>query len=593
MAAKQFDTSLFDRKHLQGLSKSQKTLKALYDKFYKEAAKIGASTGFSDPKKEFYLKDFPKAQKAMEDVVHKLCDGITGVIERGNNVAWDCSDAKNEALVSSLGVNRSLIDKLSQGIRKRSETAKKAFLERKVEGMGLSDRVWQSQKPLRGQLEMALELGLSEGKSAAALSRDVRQYLNNPDKLFRRVRDKDGILRLSKSAEAYHPGRGVYRSSYKNALRMTATENNMAYRSADHAQWGGMDFVVGQEIHLSKNHPVVDICDELQGEYPKDFKFTGWHPFCRCFATPKLADREEMNKWARMSDAERANYEFEGTVKELPKNFSDWVADNAERIASAKSVPYFIKDNYVDGKVGSGFKRIESPSERSGMFGRNHKKYEEVVPELPNIDDIAIFEMQGQRENTDNFLRKLGYSDKAIKSIRPMPFEEADQGKANRANDIYNCQLCAPTLLARMRGVDISSITYQQGGFMERLSKDMRLAFENSEELKPLNFKAEKMSVEKAQEKLKRAIVNLPNNSIHHFGYDSCADGSEGHIWTVIKSNNKTYIVDGQEKRGINHSIDDIIPRIDFADKVEILRVDNLGFSNEFMDFYAKLKKRK
>ena len=59
------------------------------------------------------------------------------------------------------------------------------------------------------------------------LSRDVRRYLRNPDKLFRRVRDKHGNLRLSKAAKAYHPGRGVYRSSYRNALRLTATENNM------------------------------------------------------------------------------------------------------------------------------------------------------------------------------------------------------------------------------------------------------------------------------------------------------------------------------------------------------------------------------
>ena len=77
---------------------------------------------------------------------------------------------------------------------------------------------------------------------------------------------------------------------------MTATENNMAYRTADHEAWGELDFVIGQHIQLSNNHtiknskgirvPFHDICDEMEGNYPKDFKFTGWHPFCRCFATP-------------------------------------------------------------------------------------------------------------------------------------------------------------------------------------------------------------------------------------------------------------------------------------------------------------------
>ena len=30
-----------------------------------------------------------------------------------------------------------------------------------------------------------------------------------------------------KAAQAFHPGHGVYRSSYKNALRLAATETNM------------------------------------------------------------------------------------------------------------------------------------------------------------------------------------------------------------------------------------------------------------------------------------------------------------------------------------------------------------------------------
>ena len=106
-----------------------------------------------------------------------------------------------------------------------------------------------------------------------------------------------------------------------------------------------MDFVIGIEIRLSDNHPCDDICDDLAGVYPKKFKFTGWHPFCRCYTIPKLAEREELNKWARMSKEERAGYHFKGEVRSMPKKFTDWVDRNAERIKSAKSLPYFIKDN--------------------------------------------------------------------------------------------------------------------------------------------------------------------------------------------------------------------------------------------------------
>ena len=107
------------------------------------------------------------------------------------------------------------------------------------------------------------------------MARDLKQYLKHPDKLFRRVRDERGILHFSKNAAAFHPGQGVYRSSYQNARRLAVTETNMAYRTADHERWQNLDFVVGIEIHLSSNHTCKgrdgkpyrfeDICDQLQG----------------------------------------------------------------------------------------------------------------------------------------------------------------------------------------------------------------------------------------------------------------------------------------------------------------------------------------
>lgn len=198
-----------------------------------------------------------------------------------------------------------------------------------------------------------------------------------------------------------------------------------------------------------------------------------------------------------------------------------------------------------------------------------------------------------QRENTEAFLRKLGYSDKAIRCTRPMPFDEADQGKANVSGDFDNCQLCAPTLLARMRGINISAPSYTDGGFTQKLSNDMRLAFADSEKLNTMKFTADKKPVSKMIEKLERTFANLPDNSIHHFGYDFTVDHKEGHIYTIIKAEGKSYIVDEQEKRGINHHIDDIIPRIDFYSKVEMLRVDNHAFSDDFIGFYLSMKRKK
>ena len=345
MVAIKFDSNKFDRKQSRMLSKSKKSLDKLYETFYKEVARIGATTCFDDPERDFFLKDYPKADKAMQALLRKLCDRITGLIEDGCQKGWSISNAKNSALINALGNIVPNRKDFINRINMRSESALNSFQDRKVNGLGLSERVWKSQQQVKGQIELALELGLAEGKSAPSLSRDVRSYLREPERLFRRVRDKKGHLRLSKSAAAYHPGQGVYRSSYKNALRMTVTENNIAYRTADFVQQQEMDFVIGIEIRLSDNHPCDDICDDLAGVYPKKFKFTGWHPFCRCYTIPKLAEREELNKWARMSKEERAGYHFKGEVRSMPKKFTDWVDRNAERIKSAKSLPYFIKDN--------------------------------------------------------------------------------------------------------------------------------------------------------------------------------------------------------------------------------------------------------
>ena len=117
-----------------------------------------------------------------------------------------------------------------------------------------------------------------------------------------------------------------------------------------------MDFVVGIEIKLSGNHtclgsdgkphPFYDICDELQGKYPKDFKFTGWHPHCRCFATPILKTWEEMAADdERILSGEEPTTESVNTVRDMPDKFKQWTEANQERIDRAKSLPYFIKDN--------------------------------------------------------------------------------------------------------------------------------------------------------------------------------------------------------------------------------------------------------
>ena len=357
---KTFTIGTYDKKHKENLAKRARKVQQLYDAAIKRIAQAAAPSLFdADPKKEFHFEDFPALKKEMEALMQDIGSSLQANIEDGDQESWTLSNTKNDAMVDSIIGKKHLPKKVVQAWKHPHLEALNAFIERKEAGMNLSRRVWNLTQQFKSEMELALELGMGEGKSAAALSRDIRKYLVEPNKLFRRVRDKSGALRLSKAAAAYHPGQGVYRSSYKNALRMTATENNIAYRTADHNRWQALPFVIGIEIHISNNHPTEDICDLFDGKrFPKDFKFTGWHPWCRCYAVSVLASQEEMDAYttAIMNGEDVSHWKFTGQVEKMPKEFNKWMKDNQARIENATSMPYFINDNFKDGDPAKGLR---------------------------------------------------------------------------------------------------------------------------------------------------------------------------------------------------------------------------------------------
>lgn len=359
-----FHVGIYDEQHRKNLQQRAKKVQQLYKQAVDKITKAAQPTLFgADPNlSEFHFSDFPTLNKAVDKYIQQMGAGLQSNIEQGDTEAWKLSNTKNDAMVDYLAGTYSIPKETLKEWKHPHLEALESFMERKTKGMNLSNGgsetsklvgVWNLDQ-FKNELELALELGIGKGKSAAELSKDVRQYLKYPNKLFRRVRDKSGALRLSKAAAAFHPGRGVYRSSYRNALRLTATENNIAYRTCDHKRWQALDFVLGQEIRLSNNHtlngkPFTDICDELAGKYPKEFKFTGWHPWCRCYSVSILADRAEVDEYCKLIAEGKsvANFKFTGalTLDDMPKEFKEWVAKNKKRIKAASSMPYFLKDN--------------------------------------------------------------------------------------------------------------------------------------------------------------------------------------------------------------------------------------------------------
>lgn len=327
-----------ENEHYRRIAGYELAIKRLYDHAIKQAAGLGVGVKVSD--KIFRFSDYPALKGRANKIISELAKDMIGTIQTGINEEWEYANLKNDALVGDFVKGTSLSKSAARSFNLRNVSAQKAFRERVVKGMNLSDRVWKSMAQFRQELEMSIDIGIREGKSAARLSQDIRTQLNEPDKLFRRVKNQHGQLALSKNAEAYHPGQGVYRSSYKNALRLTRTETNMAYRTADHERWKQMDFIVGIEVIRSNNPYGCDICGSLAGKYPKDFKFVGWHPSCRCRAVPIFASEDEFDDYL---DTGKIN--SKQVVSKVPQGFENWVKGHSEDIKKWKSVPYFLTDN--------------------------------------------------------------------------------------------------------------------------------------------------------------------------------------------------------------------------------------------------------
>src|SRR4030042_1841632 len=102
--------------------------------------------------------------------------------------AWNLSTTKTNKLVSEYIKGMSISNTVRSGMFVRNLDALKAFQQRKVGGMNLSERIWNICDQAKENVEYYLQSGLSTGKSAAGISQDVRSLLNNPDARFRGAR---------------------------------------------------------------------------------------------------------------------------------------------------------------------------------------------------------------------------------------------------------------------------------------------------------------------------------------------------------------------------------------------------------------------
>ena len=343
--------------HIKHVNDYLSQINDLYEEAIDELVRLGMMYGYSSDSGSLFQFSANKSKaEAANATITTFNERLKTIVSAGIASEWAFANEKADSWV------KELFSDPKDGYLLHNLDALDAFTKRTTYGHTLSGRVWNITRQFKQQIELSLSVGISEGRSAANISRDVRAYLNDPDKLFRKVRNAFGEKVLSKKGMSYHPGQGVYRSSYQNAMRMARTEINSAYMEADYIRWQQLDFIVGYEVKTSKTHAKwlanfwyprfkkgrapLEICDAMEGKYPKDFKFIGWHPNCRCYAVPILANEGTGADWWEAPQNE---------IKELPQGLQKWVEDNKDRITAAAkkgTLPYWISENkkYVSTK---------------------------------------------------------------------------------------------------------------------------------------------------------------------------------------------------------------------------------------------------
>lgn len=347
----------FDRERKKRLQKYIKEVERVFEKMISEASSIVLKVKLTE--ELFKFKKNPKIIKDIDRILQQYNDDLVNIINTGTATEWQFANEKINHLktlqlqrIASKIPQTILVKELEKLSRSpRNTEALKSFQQRKINDFTISDRTWSITEQMRNELEFAIDVSLVEGKSANQLAREIKKHLNEPDRLYRRLRDKHGNLVLSKNAQNFHPGQGVYRSSHKNALRLAKEEINTAYRESEQLRLMQNNDIVGVEIHLSPSHKIYDICDELKGKYPKDFKWSKWHIGCMCHRRVIMKTDEEFIR--ELKNGENLPPETsENFISQPPKHFTKWVEDNEERFKNWKRKPSFLEEN--KGYVGNG-----------------------------------------------------------------------------------------------------------------------------------------------------------------------------------------------------------------------------------------------
>jgi hypothetical protein len=153
-----------------------------------------------------------------------------------------------------------------------------SLLSRKENGIGLSDRIWKNDQATRAALNDTIDVGLTLGKSAAEIAKDVKQYIN-----------------------PLVPG-----GASSAAIRLGRTEVANAYHATSVRKYQETPWVEKVRWNLSGSHGRPDDCNK----FAESVHHRGWgpgeywpsevpgkpHPNCLCYVEPVVMDLDAYAK---------------------------------------------------------------------------------------------------------------------------------------------------------------------------------------------------------------------------------------------------------------------------------------------------------
>lgn len=347
-----------------------KRLGRLYSDYVKKLTSLGYGEDVLEDDALFNFDNFPQLKARLNDIFNDyyqnslLCykSGITDGVALAYN--------HDEMVIGGYSV---LTDK---AIRVARDTAAATFIANRLKtknGLNLAQTVWNYCQQTKSEFEMAMSNtiadGIKQGSSAEEIGKSIRRYLNDPDMMYRRYhtikvqkngkkkdvvtwrrrRIIDGKVRFIEEP-LEKVGMGVYRSARKNALRVARTEINSAYHKARNERWQKEPFVIGQYIHVSPQHNIDDICNDLEGRYPKDYVWISWHPQCICTSDPITIQGDEKKEFYKrlMAGEDMSNYVSPFAVLTMPEKYNQYIKDNSEAIVKAGmrgKLAWHLQDN--------------------------------------------------------------------------------------------------------------------------------------------------------------------------------------------------------------------------------------------------------